>query len=128
MKKKLLVIATLFGIWLPALAAPATVNAVDVFGPCSGSANTSDVCKDVKNASGSNPVIDTLRAVINIISIIIGIAAVIVIIISGLRMILSGGEPADVKSAREGIIYALVGIVVAIFAQAMVIFVLNKIK
>jgi cation transporter-like permease len=129
MKKQLLIILTICSIFLPAVISTAA-NAAQVFGSCTDStsaAGTPDVCTDVTNTPTTDPVIGALRDVINIISIVIGVAAVVVIIISGLRMILSGGDPARVKQAREGIIYALVGIGVTVFAQLIVIFVLNKI-
>lgn len=125
MKKKLLILALALGLWFPAFAAPVSVSAVNVFPQCNGS-NTTDLCKSVDSTTSTNPAITALRTVINIISFIIGISAIIVIIISGLRMIVSGGDPNNVKSAREAIIYALVGVVVALVAQAIVVFVLNK--
>ena len=111
-------------------AMPASAGAVNVFQACGkvngvNGANTV-VCQDVKNSSGKNPIIDTLKVVLNILALIIGIAAVVTIIIGGIKFILSNGDPSGVKSARETIIYALVGAVVAVFARAIVAFVLNK--
>src|SRR5665213_560416 len=67
-----------------------------------------------------------LTDVLNILSIIVGIAAVIVIFVQGLRFIVSGGEPGAVTSARNGVLYAVVGIVLAAVAQLIVHFVLAK--
>jgi hypothetical protein len=63
----------------------------------------------------------------NILSVLIGIASFIVIILSGLQFILGVGDPARIASARESLIYALVGIGVALMAQVIVKFVLTKI-
>ena len=61
-------------------------------------------------------------------SVIIGIVSVVVIIISGLRMVLGGSDPQTISSSRDSIIYAIVGIAVVVVSQAIVVFVLNKIK
>jgi hypothetical protein len=50
------------------------------------------------------------------------------IIVGGLRLVLSGGNPQTVTSARDSIIYALVGIVIAVLAQVIVVFVLDNIS
>ncbi len=84
------------------------------------------VCNDA-NASSSNPVYGILKSVLNILSYAIGIIAVIVIIIAGLRLILSGGDPQTLNSARNAIIYAAIGIVVAALAQSIVVFALKNV-
>jgi hypothetical protein len=75
--------------------------------------------------SGSS-ITSLLKDVINILSIVIGIIAVIMIIVGGLKFITSGGEASKAASARNTIIYALVGVVIAILAQVLVHFVLNR--
>lgn len=70
---------------------------------------------------------DTIETVINIISILVGIAAVIMIIIAGFQYITSGGDSGKVSSAKNSIIYAIVGLVVVALAQSIVKFVLNRI-
>lgn len=69
----------------------------------------------------------TITAVVNILSLVVGIVAVIAIIICGLRMITSNGDANSFASARTGIIYAIVGLVVVLLSQAIVQFVLNKV-
>jgi hypothetical protein len=109
------------------LAQPQPAAAVDVFQPCANAAKDTDVCQSVAGQKkGDNPIIDTLKIAITIIATIIGIAAVIVIIISGFSMVTSGGNSEDVAKARNHIIYALVGLIVAVLAETMVAFVLNK--
>ena len=49
------------------------------------------------------------------------------IIIGGLRFTLSGGDASGTKSGRETIIYAVIGMVVAIMSYAIVNFVLSRI-
>jgi len=59
---------------------------------------------------------------------IIGIAAVIMIIIGGFRYVFSAGNEKAVASAKDTILYAIIGIVVASLAFAIVNFVLASIK
>lgn len=77
-----------------------------------------------------NPIIGpngVLTRVINLLSIVVGIAAVLSIIISALRLTLSGGDPNSVSSARRGILYAVIGLVIAAIAQLLVRFILSKV-
>jgi hypothetical protein len=59
---------------------------------------------------------------------IIGALALIFIIIGGLRYIFSNGDPQNAANARGTIIYALVGLMVAIVAESIVALVLGKLK
>ena len=126
--KKLCVLAVMaLGLLVPAVALPATAGAVNVFQACSNGAASTDVCKQ-QAASTGNPFLNVIKVVLDILSIIVGVAALVMVVFSGLKMIWAQGDPQAVKSAREGIIGAIVGLVVAALAQAIVVFVLNKIK
>lgn len=69
----------------------------------------------------------TLQKIIDIISIVIGIVAVIMIIINGLKFITSGGDTNKVGSAKNGILYAVIGLVIVALAQFIVRFVLGNV-
>jgi hypothetical protein len=58
---------------------------------------------------------------------IIGAMALLIIVIAGFRYILSAGDPQKTTKARNGVIYALVGLVIAIAANAIVTFVINRV-
>src|SRR5579871_1978858 len=61
--------------------------------------------------SGSTTQANTLlKNIINILSIVVGIIAVIMIIIGGFRYITSGGQSEKITSAKNTILYALVGL------------------
>ncbi|MGI9027279.1 MAG: hypothetical protein ACR2FM_00310 [Candidatus Saccharimonadales bacterium] len=119
------------------LTAPATVWAVDVFKPCdtSKAANKGAVCEDkrtTEDAKGdtNNPLFGSkgiLTQIINILSIIIGIVAIIIIILAGLKFVTSGSNPQDITQARERVIYAAVGLMVAALAQVLVRFIIGKV-
>ncbi|HSH17937.1 MAG TPA: pilin [Candidatus Saccharimonadales bacterium] len=67
-----------------------------------------------------------LRRIINIFSWVVGVIAVIMIIVGGLRYITSGGDSGNVSSAKNTILYALVGLVIVALAQFIVRFVLTQ--
>ena len=59
----------------------------------------------------------------NVLLFIVGAVAVIMIIIGGIRYVISGGDSSQVSAAKNTILYALVGVIVAILAYAAVNFV-----
>ena len=61
--------------------------------------------------------------VTNILLFLVGAISVIMLIIGGIRYVISGGDQAQVTSAKNTILYAIVGIVVAFLAYAAVNFV-----
>lgn len=125
----LFVVLTL-GLASPLLT-PARVSAVDVVRSCNDpTAPSTDLCQAVagQKANGSNPVINVIKMAIGIVSYIGGAAAVISLIIFGLRIMLANGDSNTISSSRTGILYAMVGIAVIVFAQIIVVFVLNKVK
>jgi hypothetical protein len=85
-------------------------------------------------SSGGLPKVDSgngSNTIPNILGIVFGIAgalALLIITVSGLRYILSAGNPEKTAKAKDGIIYALVGLVIAVTAEAIVAFVINRLK
>lgn len=72
---------------------------------------------------GSTGVFTTLS---NVLLFVIGALSVIMLIIGGLRYVLSGGNGAAVTAAKNTILYAIIGIIVAMLAYAIVHFVINS--
>jgi len=68
------------------------------------------------------------NTIVNIFSLVVGIVSVIMIIIAGLRYITSGGEAQNVTNAKNTILYAIVGLIVVVFAQTIVKFVISKLS
>lgn len=134
MKKISYTLLITLGLLIPAVVLPGAVSAVkvNVFQACNAATNNgvsaggTDVCQEANK--GGNPIIHTLTVVLDILSTVVGVAAVIMLIIGGFKFVTSGGDSAAVKSARETILYALIGAVVVAFSQAIIAFVLNKIK
>jgi TRAP-type C4-dicarboxylate transport system permease small subunit len=77
--------------------------------------------------AGSSTITDTIKKVINFFSAIVGIVSVIMIIYGGFKYISSGGDSGNVTSAKNTIIYAVIGLVVVAMAQFIVQFVLGKV-
>ncbi len=77
--------------------------------------------------AGEKSVADIVATVINILSWIVGIAAVIVVLFGGLRYVISTGDSSKISSAKDTIVYALIGLVIVAMAQVIVRFVLQRI-
>ena len=58
--------------------------------------------------------------VINLMLFIVGVLAVFMMIYGGIRYVLSGGDNGKVKDAKNTILYAIVGLIVAILGYAIV--------
>src|ERR1700689_3149713 len=56
-----------------------------------------------------------------------GALSVLIIVIAGLRFILANGDPQTIAKARNTIIYAAVGLAIAVSGQIIVTFVLNNV-
>lgn len=86
-------------------------------------------CEGVTGASGdcsnSTAVTNLVANVLNILSFVVGAGAVIMIVIGGFRYVTSNGDPQGAAAARNTIIYAIVGLIVALAAQGIVQFVLD---
>lgn len=61
--------------------------------------------------------------VVNTILYVLGAIAVIMIVIGGIRYVTSGGDASGVTAAKNTILYAVIGLIVAILAYAIVNFV-----
>jgi hypothetical protein len=73
----------------------------------------------------STGVTNIVSSVIVILSLILGVVAVIVIIFAGFKYVTSSGDAGKISSAKNTLIYALIGIVVAALAQFFVHFALH---
>ena len=63
------------------------------------------------------------KSITNILLFLIGAISVIMLIIGGIRYVISGGDQNQITGAKNTILYALIGIVVAFLAYAAVNFV-----
>jgi hypothetical protein len=87
----------------------------------SGGAQSCDL--GLPNVQAGTPQVQSILA---IVFATIAAVAVLVIVFAGFRMITSQGTPQETAKARNTIIYALVGLIVSLAAEAIVAFVLGK--
>jgi hypothetical protein len=140
MLNKLLIVVATFAAWavfslafvLPA-AAQTTSNQI-VGGLCQG-ANL-EVSDNPSSGTGScstngesvaDKVNRILKRIVNFLSALIGVVAVIMIIFGGFRYITSGGSDTSVASAKNTILYAIIGLIIVALAQLIVRFVVKLI-
>lgn len=110
---------------------PLSVSAQPAFrnelcGGANLSLSESPRCGDNFGAAEESSLNNLIENIVNIISIIIGIIAVIMIIVGGFKFITSGGDSAKVVSARNTVLYAIVGLIIVALAQLIVRFVLSQ--
>jgi len=128
MNKIKLLIVPIVTVMLMMLAMPTGVLAQSKEDVCRGVGFTggqadNTTCDD---PTGGTQTVQTIIAdVINILSIIVGVVAVIMIIIGGLKYVTSGGDSNSVSSAKNTILYAVIGLVIVLFAQVIVRYVIN---
>jgi len=89
---------------------------------CSGSSSV--VCNQQKN--GEAKTLTFVKQIIGLLMVAIGIISVIVIIVGGIRFTTSNGDSAKIKSAKDTILYAVVGLIVAVLAFPIATFVLDR--
>jgi bacteriorhodopsin len=100
------------------LLSTVTVGAQGVWDICN-SASSSAVCADDSRA-------DSMVAnVVSTLLVVLGSIAVIMIIWSGYKFVISRGDPANIKSAKDTLLYAIIGLVIAVLSYAIVRIVLK---
>ena len=104
-----------------ALFAPVTVGALE--GTVQDGVNAARGTDVPSTLLGDGGVLSTI---INTMLFIIGFLSVVMLIFGGLRYIISGGNAAAVTAAKNTILYAIVCLIIAIFAYAIVNFVIGS--
>lgn len=118
----LLVVFAVLGIAAPTYAA---TNPLE--GACSNT-NAKATSSACQQSNGQNPLVGEnglITKASRLIAYIAGVAAVILIIIGGLMYVLSDGDANKVSTAKNTILYAAIGLVVVVLAQAIILFVIN---
>lgn len=89
----------------------------------------SSFCENVSSESSKNRILGSEGIITKITQAAVyltGAISLVVVTVGGFRYAISGGDSNAITVAKNTILYALVGLSVAIFAQAMVSFVLSK--
>jgi len=127
MKRLQLLFTAFLAVWISTTAAL----------PAAGFADTpkATVCQTLGSGSdcqttpaNSVSLTHVIAVTVNVLSIAAGVAAVIMIMIGGFRYITSNGDSNTAKSARNTVLYSLIGIVIVVMAQIIVQFVLFRLK
>ena len=120
LKIRNLIVASLMVLGLSGgMVAPA--GAINFFPACGANSKT-EICKSKK----ADDIGSMTQIIINLLLFIIGIVAVIMIIIGGIKYITSNGNSQQVTSAKDTVLYSVIGLVVALMAYAIVNFVLAQ--
>lgn len=125
--------ALVMPVFMPAVVAAQTQT------PTTGNAACAGVNLDASALSGSTVSCDTTTdedtrinnlviRIINIFTWLVGVVSVLMIIFAGFRYVVSSGDSGGVSSAKNTIIYAIVGLIVVIMAQVIVRFVLTNVN
>lgn len=65
------------------------------------------------------------KQITNTVLYIVGIIAVIMLIVGGIKYVISGGDAKKVTDAKNTVLYAIIGLVIAFLAFAIVNFVIS---
>lgn len=123
------------------LALPLLMGAFALLAPAAYADEWNPICNDgsltdtQREAAGCNIAPDTaedtalahVRNIINVAIGIIGVVAVIVIIVAGILMMTANGDSSKVAKSRQAIIFAAIGLIIALVAFPIVNFIIDGI-
>ena len=107
----------LLGVFTPVVSA---ANGIDI---CSNGNENSVYCKN--KGSGETQVNGIIKTIVEVLLMAVGAISIIMIVIGGILFALSSGDAQKAAKARSTILYAVVGLIVSVFASAIVNFVFD---
>ena len=118
------------------LAAVAVVPVVGVtmgLNSTTAGAQVDEINKGINAVKGSNSsatlkVDEIVLAVVNWLLFAVGVISVIMLIVGGIKYATSAGDSNKVTSAKNTIMYAIIGLAVAVLAFAIVLFVTDTLN
>lgn len=125
--KQLITIAAFGAAALLPVAAVANVSAAPNIGEKVGQGTCLSTTEGCETGNAEDTVNSLIEDVINIFSLVVGIVSVIMIIIGGFQYITSAGDSNKVGTAKNTILYAIIGLVIVALAQFIVQFVLHRV-
>lgn len=117
-------------VLMTSMALSLTANAQIITDRACSGVKESSLCSDRNGRAdtgllyGPNGI---LAKVANLLLGIVGVAAVVMVIVGGIQYSLSGGDSAKVNKAKNLIIYALAGVVIAVMARSIILFVVDRV-
>ncbi len=109
----------LLGVFTPAVSA---ANGINICSKENGSDN-SVYCQN--KDSGEDQVNGIIKTIVEVLLMAVGAISIIMIVIGGILFALSSGDAQKAAKARSTILYAVVGLIVSVFASAIVNFVFD---
>ena len=107
----------LLGVFTPSVSA---ANGIDI---CSGDSKDSVYCQN--KDKGEDQVNGIIKTIVGVLLMAVGAISIIMIVIGGILFALSSGDAQKAAKARSTILYAVVGLIVSVFASAIVNFVFD---
>lgn len=125
-----LLVVPVLALGVSTMLSPAPAYAVEATTPvCDGTVSITNGAACSKSEQQQTTLTGSTGAftlITNVLLFIIGAISVIMLIIGGIRYTISGGDSTAVTNAKNTILYAIVGIVVALLAYALVNFVVGS--
>ncbi len=118
-QKMLMSMALVFGVATVSVAPVGAINVIK--DACTGANSTTTVC----DAAGKDDAGNLIENVIGILLWAIGVISVIMIVVGGIRYALSAGNSSSITAAKDTVLYAVIGLVVALLSYAIVKFVVG---
>lgn len=115
-----MVMIGMFSAFAPAVSAG---NGIDI---CAGEGSGSVYCNN--KSDGEDKVNGIIGSIVQVLLTAVGIISVIMIVIGGIMFATSSGDAQKTAKARNTILYAVIGLVVSIFAAAIVNFAFSNFK
>jgi len=104
------------------------MNFIDKLAQATNNTEIKIETKDLNLSGAPTEVGDSqLAAILGTVYLIAGIVAVVAIIVGGIRYAASNGDSSGVQSAKNTILYAVVGLIVVIIAASITGFIINNI-
>ena len=109
------------------------IGLLGVFTPAVSAANGINICSDGNENSvycqnkdkGEGQVNGIIKTIVEVLLTAVGAISIIMIVIGGILFALSSGDAQKAAKARSTILYAVVGLIVSVFASAIVNFVFD---
>ena len=110
------------------------IGLLGVFTPAVSAANGINICSEENQNSvycqnkdkGEDQVNGIIKTIVEVLLTAVGAISIIMIVIGGIMFALSSGDAQKAAKARNTVLYAVVGLIVSIFASAIVNFVFNR--
>mgnify|MGYP000971478031 FL=1 len=112
-----ILIIGLLGVFTPAVSA---ANGINI---CSEENQNSVYCQN--KDKGEDQVNGIIKTIVEVLLTAVGAISIIMIVIGGILFALSSGDTQKAAKARSTILYAVVGLIVSVFASAIVNFVFD---